>query len=133
MSDLKKEKKIDGRSKNGGPRPNSGPKPKEDREVVKTLRTLIEEHGQVEVEDEKDGVKVMKPRILILMDVLYEEAKNNKNMVALKEYNDRVLGKAAQPIIGDKDRPVVFQSHKELLAESLTYADNEARGEEDNQ
>lgn len=99
-------KKKDGRSKNGGSRRNSGPTPRVEKVVFQNLKALIENHGQDSVEfKDKDGKVLKKARVLALLDKLFVDGLKG-SIPAAKEYLDRVLGKAVQPLVGEKDRPL---------------------------
>lgn len=100
-------KKKDGRAKNGGARANSGPAPKAENVVVQELKVLIDNHGKEDVELKAAGGRVVKKaRVLVLLDKLFTDGYGG-NIQAIKEYLDRVLGKAVQPISGpDKDKPL---------------------------
>jgi hypothetical protein len=94
------------RGKNGGARPGSGRKALAETPIVQELKVLIDNHGKDLVElATKNGV-VKKARVLILLDKLFVDGYGG-NIQAIKEYLDRVLGKAVQPISGpDKDKPL---------------------------
>ena len=81
--------KIDGRINNGGKRDGSGRKPLLDKEEILRVKELLSQHS-AEV-DETDLEK--RERVLVLMDKLYEEGKAG-NIMAIKEYLDRQMGKA---------------------------------------
>jgi len=109
------EKKKDGRAKNGGPRPNSGPKVTAEKKVVIELKELIENHGKEEVEIKTTkGEIIKKSRILLLLDKLFLEGLNKGNIPAAKEYLDRAMGKAVQPIKGPGD-------NGEFFVKTITY------------
>lgn len=102
------------RGKNGGVRPNSGRKPNEEKLVVKGIKQLIDNFTNEEVEvqimdrEKATVIKMKKPRIIALLEMLYQEAMKNKNVIAAKEVLDRSLGKAPQKIQGDSDAPLVI-------------------------
>lgn len=95
------------RGKNGGARPGAGRPAKEENVVVQELKTLIDLHGKEEVELQGKGGQVLKKaRVLVLLDKLFKDGYGG-NIQAIKEYLDRVLGKAVQPLSGpDKDKPL---------------------------
>lgn len=76
----------------GGKRDNSGRKPLMNKEEMERVRELIAQHGV-----EFDGV-ARKERCLALLDILYEEGFSKRNIMAIKEYLDRQLGKPSQGI-----------------------------------
>ena len=86
-------KKIDGRRNNGGARPGSGRKPLlPDAELI-YVKNLLHQHGAEIDENEKER----KTRGAHLMDALYAAGKKG-NIIAIKEYFDRQLGKAQQSL-----------------------------------
>lgn len=106
MSKKIEKLKKDGRGKNGGARPGSGRKMKEETPIIQELKTLIDNHGKDEIELKAPGGKVIKKaRVLILLDKLFVDGLKG-SIPAAKEYLDRVLGRAVQPISGEKDRPL---------------------------
>jgi|SRR5690606_8203753 len=93
MEKVKSDKieKMDGRKKNGGPRPNSGRRPLAPDEELLNIKQLLAEHATTIDEKEK------RHQILILMDKLYEVGKTG-NIQAIKEYLDRQIGKSKESI-----------------------------------
>ena len=93
------------RGKNGGAREGAGRKP-----GVKTEATLIKEeladkiknHGSEEVEIavtiKGKIVRLKKPRVLIVLEKVFQEVVSHSNMSAATIYMDRVAGKAMQPV-----------------------------------
>lgn len=106
-----KTKKKDGRAKNGGARENSGPAPKEEKLIESGLKDLIDAHAQTDYEwqqNKKSGI-VRKARALLLLDKLFELGLKRGNIQAIKEYFDRTLGKAPQPLTGDTKNPLAIR------------------------
>lgn len=96
------------RGKNGGARPGSGRKALAETPIVQELKVLIDNHGKDLVElVTKNGV-VKKARVLILLDKLFVDGYQG-NIQAIKEYLDRVLGKAVQPLTGDTKNPLAIR------------------------
>lgn len=94
----------DTKGTHGGAREGAGRKPLADRKKVQELRDLIEDHAGEEVEivetNRGTGTTQVKKKktIVAIMDMLRHEAIQNKSIPAAKEYLDRVLGKAIQPL-----------------------------------
>lgn len=97
----------DGRRKTpnmGGARKGAGAKKKEDREVQRTLTEIAEAHANEVVDVQiinkttNTTETVQKTRSEAILDMLYTEAVNRKNIPAAKEYHDRTRGKAKQEI-----------------------------------
>lgn len=90
------------RANTGGARVGAGRKPNMEKLIVKGIQQQLEDHANEIVEvREKIGDKttiVKKSRRQALMDVLYIEGHNKKNISAIKEYFDRTQGKAKQPV-----------------------------------
>lgn len=104
---LKKAKKISTKpkGKNGGARPGSGRKPSPEIERINRLKDEAEQHALQVVDIPTygaDGKKLKKTiklaRSVALLDVLFNEGIENKNIPAIREYFDRTRGKARQPI-----------------------------------
>lgn len=76
----------------GGKRQGSGRRPLLNKEELEKVRELISQHGSEIDENTKQE------RCLNLLDVLYEEGFEKRNIMAIKEYLDRQLGKSAQGI-----------------------------------
>lgn len=100
--------------KRGGARPGSGRKPTEASELRRNHLQFIREHANelvpVKVEDKKTGKsKIIKmKRIAVVMEMLFGQVQAKEGW-AVREYLDRVLGKAMQPIGGDEDEPIVLR------------------------
>lgn len=112
LKTLKKGKKSkpDGRKNNrGGKRDGSGRKRSEEKLIVQGVRQLIDQHAGeevlVEIKDKNGKVikKIPKPRSLILLEKLFDVGQAQGNIAAIKEWFDRAVGKAPQPIRGDGD------------------------------
>lgn len=105
---LKKEIKPV-RGKNGGVRPGSGRPLKEELVIKRGVRELMDGHFleevPVRIKDPKTGKErvINKPRSLVILDALFKVAVETKNVPAMKEWFDRAIGKAPQPIRGDGD------------------------------
>ena len=82
----------DGRANNGGKRAGSGRKPLLNQEHLELVKELIGQHGS-EFDEKKK-----KERCLVLLDILYEEGVSKRNIIAIKEYLDRQLGKSKQSL-----------------------------------
>lgn len=96
---------------NGGARPNSGPDPLPPELQRKTLKQAWREFGlgEVPVRLEKGTVNERMEkmaRLKVIQEATFQAA-SKQNVPAIKEFNDRVFGKAPQPIIGDDDEPPV--------------------------
>lgn len=94
--------------------PKSGRKPKEQTLLERGIKKYLEDHTNEEVEVEIEITdpktnqkrKIKKPRVVIVMEHLYAIGIGNTekgSSAALKEWLDRALGKAPQPIRGDGD------------------------------
>lgn len=105
----KKLKKLDPpkkpvRGKNGGARPGSGRKPLASLKVINDLKQELSIHASTMVDvTTKEGRILKLTRLQILLDTLYKEAVESKNVSAIKEYLDRMFGKSVQPIQGPGD------------------------------
>ncbi len=105
--------KVDRRKFNKG-HPGSGRKPSEQTLIKRGLRQLMDEHANeevdIEITDKKTGKRIVikKPRSVILLETLYKKAFIDKDIGAIKEWFDRAVGKAPQPIRGDAndDTPI---------------------------
>ena len=85
--------KEDGRKNNGGVREGSGRKPNLlARAELERVKELISQHGS-EIDP-----KAKKERCLALLDILYQEGYSKRNIIAIKEYLDRQLGKSKQSL-----------------------------------
>ena len=78
----------------GGARPGSGRKPLLNLEDLERVKELVSQHS-AEV-DETDLQK--RERVLVLMEILYEEGKSKKNIAAIREYLDRQMGKSKESL-----------------------------------
>lgn len=76
----------------GGKREGSGRKPMLAPEELVRVKELIGQHGS-ELDKQKK-----KERCLVLLDVLYQEGVSKRNILAIKEYLDRQLGKSKQSV-----------------------------------
>jgi len=105
------------KSKRGGSRPNAGRKPEVALQELKKIKERIAAHGIQEVEITKaHGQKIKLTRIEALLDVLFDMGFKEKNLAAIKEYYDRQLGKAIQPIAGTGE-------NNEIVVKILGYGD----------
>lgn len=101
----------DEKSNWGGKREGSGRKPLLDKEELLRVKELIAQHGSEF--DEIQG----KERVLALMDALYEEGINKRNIAAIKEYFDRQMGKS-------KDSLDVTTNGKDLQSVLVKFLDD---------
>ena len=94
--------------KHGGRRPGSGRKPNLNKAAIKIIKERIAIHGMQEVEVKRNKKFLRMTRVEALLDMLYLQGMKN-NVYAAKEYLDRQLGKAEQPIkgTGDDDEIIV--------------------------
>lgn len=101
-------KKQDGRKNNGG-KGDVGRKPGGQALARRTLRQILANHYaeeiEIEIEDPKTGtlVKLKKPRVLAMMEKMYEIAVKTGDSAAGDRWLNRALGKAPQPLIGDEE------------------------------
>ncbi len=111
---LKKDEKPThkGVESNGGARKNSGRKPLEQTLLKRGIKAFIDEHVnekvKVQITDPKTGktLVIEKPRVAVVLQQLYAigmGTTDKGNAPALKEWLDRAVGKAPQPIRGDGD------------------------------
>lgn len=97
------------KSKKGGKQPGAGRPPKEETLVMRSIRAYMDAHANEEVDitvtDPKTGQKrvVKKPRAVILLEILFKKAFENKDVAAINAWLDRAVGKPTQPIRGDGD------------------------------
>lgn len=101
-------------SSNGGAREGAGRKPLQFDEQRRTLKRSWEnfaaEEDEIEIETadvdpitkERKKRKVKMQRLAIAQKALFENVKKGDTS-AIREFNDRVIGKAKQPIVGDDD------------------------------
>lgn len=91
------------KSKRGGKRNGSGRKPLLDKKILEQIKERMKAHGAEQVLVEGIEKKKMKmTRAEALLEVLYKEGLKG-NIQAIKEYFDRIMGKAVQPIEGVKE------------------------------
>ncbi len=95
LNSLKKE----GKSKRGGLRSGAGRRPDLNKQTLAEVKARIAGHAAVEIEVTKSGKMVRILRIEALLDILFREGMKG-NIQAIKEYLDRQIGKAIQPISG---------------------------------
>ena len=74
-----------------------------------------------EVENQTTGIKekVTKPRYQWLYEKMYNRAMKDTEITFMKEYLDRLEGKAAQPIRGDGQDDTPISLHVDNLPELL--------------
>lgn len=102
-------KKIDGRKNNGGARIGSGGSPGGQALARRSLRAILASHYAepiiIELKDPLTGelVKMKKPRVLAMMEKMYEIAVEKNDSNAGDRWLNRALGKAPQPLIGDEE------------------------------
>lgn len=100
-------------SGNGGKREGSGRKTSKALAEARGLKIEADAHytGSVEVKvtDPRTGrsKNMKKKRLLIVLDQLFKAAAEGDTDAANK-WLDRALGKPAQPIIGDEDKPIML-------------------------
>lgn len=101
----------------GGARPNAGKAPLPAIERRRTLKQSWQDFGLEDIEVkypkqlEKGTVverRIKMKRIRVIQETTFNEARKG-NITAIKEFNDRVLGKSPQPIVGDEEEdPIRF-------------------------
>jgi hypothetical protein len=85
----------------GGKREGSGRKPLIDKKLLEEIKAKISSHGSDEIEFANNKGKIVKKsRVLLLLDKLFQLGYEENNVPAIKEYLDRVIHKAVQPIEG---------------------------------
>ena len=103
---------------NGGARPGAGgKKPTSEATMVKKgYKAIVDRHVgedvKIQITDPKTGrtVIVKKPRLLRVLEVLYEVGVQDRNAEALNKWLDRALGRAVQPVEGgDPERPILLK------------------------
>lgn len=95
---LKKLEK-DSESSWGGKREGSGRKPLLNKEELEKIKEIIAQHGSEEIEETGlQGEKIRQTRIEHLMNILYREGYDKKNISAIKEYLDRQMGRSKEHI-----------------------------------
>lgn len=98
---------------NGGAREGSGRKPGGQALARRTLRAILAKHYaeevEIEIEDPKTKkmVKIKKPRVLAMMEMMYQIAEKNGDSAAGDRWLNRALGKPPQPLIGDEEEDPV--------------------------
>lgn len=95
LNSLKKE----GKSKRGGLRSGAGRRPNLDRQTLAEVKARIAGHAAVEIEVTRNGKMERILRIEAVLDILFREGMKG-NIQAIKEYLDRQIGKATQPLSG---------------------------------
>lgn len=92
----------------GGKRQGTGRKPSKPDEVRRTIKKAYEEFAEdeVEVQELHKGTKEIRvkklKRIRVIQEALFKKAKDG-DVSAIKEFNDRVMGKSKQPITGGEE------------------------------
>jgi hypothetical protein len=105
------------KKKNGGARPGSGRKPKIENLIEKGTKELFDQYANEEVElnvtNPKTGktIVIKKPRKLIMLQKLWDIAMSMNSHEAAEKWLNRVLGKPAQPIVGDDEMDPVRIEH----------------------
>ncbi len=108
------------RPNSGGARPNSGPDPLPVEDRRRSRKQAWKEFGDEEVEvilndNTKSGNvkqrRVKMKRLRVVQEMIYKKAISDRDMDAAKEFNNRVLGKAPQPIVGDDDEDPIQINH----------------------
>lgn len=100
----------------GGTRRGSGRKPLEKDEKRITLKrsweAFADEEEEVQVlhHGTKEVRVVKMKKVRVIQEAVYKAAKKG-DMTAAKEFNDRVLGKSRQPIVGDEDESPIQVDH----------------------
>lgn len=135
----KKQKGTHGgkRANTGGARPNSGPDPLAPEDQRRSRKAAWREFGDEEVDvvlkERTDTGTVVERRVKlkrlrVIQNMIYEKAVGvtvKGDMEAAKEFNNRVLGKSPQPLVGDDDEPPI---QVDLIGERLL---EKAYGNED--
>lgn len=86
---------------NGGARKNAGRKPLAANVALEQLKQELGVHAIEKIDVKtKEGKLFKLTRIQALMNMLFVEAIEHKNVQAAKEYLDRTMGKSVQPIAG---------------------------------
>lgn len=124
------------KGKRGGWR-NGGRPLKEETIVMRGIREHMNQHANEEIDitvtDPKTGKTrvVKKPRSLILLEILFTEAFQKKNVAAIKEWLDRAVGKPAQPIRGDGDSDAPIRMEHDISSIiAKAYGDDTDNGED---
>lgn len=108
IRETEKSEKTKEKKKNGGRRPGSGRKPidKDEKRVSikKSWESFAEE--EIEVQELHKGTrevrKIKMARLRVAQEKLFKGVQNG-DIAAIREFNDRVGGKARQPLVGDED------------------------------
>lgn len=115
---------------NGGARDGAGRKPLVADEKRKTIKKAWEDFAQEEVEvtqlhaGTKEQRKIKVKRLRVVQEKLYNAAASG-DVSAIREFNDRVGGKARQPVVGDQEEdPVQIDLGVDRLLERA-YGDEE--------
>ncbi len=98
--------------------PKSGRKPKEANIIARGIKAYLEAHYdekvKIRVTDPKTGKtrEIAKPRGILALEQLFllgmgQTEKGNAD--ALNKWLDRALGRPAQPIVGDEDKPILLK------------------------
>jgi len=119
---LEKMKKVG----HGGRREKSGRKPKKEKVKARGIKEVVEKHFGEEVKirivDPKTGTSmiVSKPRVLRMLEVLYDQAVAGSAEAANK-WLDRALGKPAQHMSFEdiKPEPEDIKKAKKSMAELI--------------
>ncbi len=120
--------KEDKRKGNGGRRRNSGRKPLALDEKRKTVKQSWEEFGGEEIEvtelhaGTKEQRKVKMKRLRVAQERLFKKV-NEGDIAAIREFNDRVGGKAMQPIVGDATEDPIQIDHDVTPILEKAYGD----------
>ena len=115
--------------------PNSGRKPKMETLLKRGIKAFLDDHVnekvKVQVTDPKTGKTMIidKPRVAVVLQQLYAlgmGTTDKGSAPALREWLDRALGKAPQPIRGDgdDDTPIKLEVDITKILEKA-YQDND--------
>lgn len=113
-SPIEKLKKAE-KSKKGGKRSGSGRKPKESTLITRGIKAYLDQHinenVKIKVTDPKTGKsrEIKKPRLVVVLERLFEAAVTDKNVDAMNKWLDRALGKPLQKIGGDDNQPLKLE------------------------
>lgn len=106
--------KIDRRHQNKRP-PNSGRKPKEANLIARGIKKYLDDHFnekvKIQITDPQTGKTriIEKPRIIRVLEKLYEIGVQNDNADALNKWLDRALGRPIQTIAGEDNKPILVK------------------------
>lgn len=121
------------RANSGGAREGSGREPLPDEEKRRKRKQVWRDFGDEEVEvimKEKTEVgtvverKVKMKRLRVVQEAIYKEATKG-NMVAAKEFNDRVHNKSPQPLVGDMEEDPIQVNHDVLPILEKAYGNDD--------